>query len=347
MTIFSHAFERLRGGESLSRVEADELMSALVADELSELQIASLLAGLEVRGPRPAELAGFAAALDRHLVALPDVPEGTIDTCGTGGAPFATLNTSTLAALVAAAAGATVAKHGNRSASGRCGSLDVLEALGARIDLSPARTSAILRAHRFTFLNARAHHPVLARVGPLRRQLGFRTVFNLLGPILSPARVRRQLVGVSDRRAAPIIAESLAQSGRERAWVVHGPGGLDELGLGGPTSVWSVERGQVHRFALDPSALGLAPDPRAEAARGGDRAHNAARFQALLEGDPGPAADHVILNAAAALTVAEITPDLPSGLEAARHALASGAARDRFHAWRAATTAAPAREERL
>lgn len=320
----------------LSAEDAESLMTAVMSGALPEIQIAAVLGALEARGPSAAELRGFAQALRQRMVPLA-APPGAIDTAGTGGSGRATLNTSTMAGVIAAAAGATVAKHGNRSASGNCGSLDVLEALGARTELSPEGAAQILAEHRFTFVNARRHHPGLGRLGPLRKALGFRTVFNLLGPMLNPARVQRQLLGVSRPEAAPALARALADMGHLHSWVVAGPNHLDELGLEGESEVWEVREGDVRRLRVDPRELGLAA-PHSEAFIGGDAAHNGRRFLALLEGlDQSPARDHVALNAAAALVVADHAEDLRDGYAQAIAALDSGAAQALFSAWRSAT----------
>ena len=340
------SLRRIMDGVELRAPEAEALMGAVVAGLLEEVQVAALLTALEMRGPGASELSGFGAALLARMIPVPETPVGTMDTCGTGGSQKPTLNTSTLAGLVAAACGAYVAKHGNRSASGRCGSLDVLEALGAETDLDPATTSRLLKKHRFAFVNARSHHPVLARVARVRKQLGFRTVFNLLGPILSPARVQRQLLGVSSAAAGPVLAQALAQMGRERAWVVSGPDGLDEIALSETTAVWAVEGGRVRAFALEPRVLRLEPAPFA-ALTGGSVAENRRRFEALLSGeDRGAARDHVALNAAAALVVADVAQDLADGLAMARAALEDGHVLRLFTAWREDTRAAGKPETR-
>ncbi len=327
------AYAALLGGARLSAGEAGALMAAVVGGHLSDPQIAAVLGALSARRPTAAEIAGFSGALADAMVPLPGAPDDAIDTCGTGGSGRPTPNTSTLAGVVAAAAGATVVKHGNRSASGRSGSLDVLEALGAEIQLSPAANARVLKQCRFAFLDARAHHPALGRLAPIRKALGVRTVFNLLGPLLNPARVRRQVLGVSDRALAPVLAEALAARGAERAWVVVGDDGLDELPLDGPGAIYAVQRGQVRRFAFDPRPLGLSAGPLG----GGDVAENARLFTEALDGAPSPARDHAALNAAAALVVAGIASDLEDGLRRALAVLADGGARACFQAWRQAT----------
>ena len=329
--------KQLVRGQELSRPEAEQLMLAILEGDLSDNLIASILTALEAKGPTGTELAGFAAVLASRMITIPNAPANAVDTCGTGGSGQATLNTSTLAGLIASAAGAIVAKHGNRSASGRCGSLDVLEALGANVELSPEQNSHILNTHGFAFLNARKHHPGLAKLGPIRKDLGFRTVFNLLGPILSPARVQHQLVGVSDERVAPSIASALAQLGHQKAWVVVGPDGVDEIGLTGTTRVWSVENGQVSVSDLNPSSLGLHTTIGDEL-KGGDTETNTRRFKAILSGeDKGPARDHVALNAAASLYIAGVSVSLQDGLDRSLNALKDGKAEALFTQWRNAT----------
>ncbi|MEO1228706.1 MAG: anthranilate phosphoribosyltransferase [Myxococcota bacterium] len=326
--------ELVRG--PLAPDHAEALMTAVMRGDLADTQVAAALGALEARGAEAGELRGFARALIARMVPI-EAPEDALDTAGTGGSGQATLNTSTLAGVVAAAAGAPVAKHGNRSASGNCGSLDVLEALGAATDLSPEQSAALLTEHRFTFVNARSHHPGLGRLGPLRKTLGFRTVFNLLGPMLNPAGVRRQLLGLSRPEAGPALARALADMGHTHAWVVAGPDRLDELALGGESRVWEVRDGAVECFSVDPADYALSPpDPAALA--GGDASHNAARFLAILDGsDRGAAHDHVALNAGAALVVGGRAAALDEGITQAVTALESGAALDLFSRWRQAT----------
>lgn len=337
MMPFADTFSRLLNA-GLGRPEADHLMGAIADGDLTDVQVAAVLGALASRPPSASELAGFVGALRRRMIPLPGAPAGAIDTCGTGGSSAPTLNTSTLAGLVASAAGAVVAKHGNRSASGRCGSLDVLETLGVELDLVPSENGRILARHHFCFANAREHHPALGRLGPLRRSLGVRTVFNLLGPLLNPAGVRRQLLGVSDPRVGPLVARTLVELEHEHAWVVCGSGGLDELSLVGPSKVWAVESGRIRAFELEPRALGLGPASPSECL-GGDPDYNARRFLSLLDGAPGPAADLVVLNAAAALLIAGVAKDLSEGIASAREALSSGAAKTRFLEWKSATCA--------
>jgi anthranilate phosphoribosyltransferase len=249
-----------------------------------------------------------------------------VDTCGTGGSGLATTNTSTAAALVLAAGGVAVAKHGNRASSGRCGSADVLETLGVNIDLPTASCEALLAELGLAFLFAPRFHPALRALAPVRRELGARTVFNLLGPLCTPAGVRRQVVGVSEVRRGAVVAATLARLGVERALVVAGEEGLDELSLCGPTRFWEVQGDQVSEGIWVPEDLGLKRVSFEEIA-GGDRAFNAAALRAVLEGrERGPRAEHVALNAGAGFRVAGRVDGLEQGVARAREILASGAA---------------------
>lgn len=333
------ALQTLVQGHTLSSQDATALMVDILEGQFPDLQVAAILAILEARIPTADEISGFASALTSRMIPVVNVPENAIDTCGTGGSGGSTLNTSTLSAVVAAGAGATVAKHGNRSASGRCGSMDVLEALGADVDIEPEQVGQLLAEHRFVFVNARKHHPGLGRLAPIRKTLGFRTVFNLLGPMVSPARVKRQLLGVSNPRMAPIMADALAHLGHERSWVVSSQSGLDEIALDSPTQVYEVRNGQVHSWAIVPEEFGLGlNDPKA--LEGGDVAYNARRFSEILKGeDQGPARDHVALNAGAALVVADVAQDLQDGLKRAQETIRSGKAYETFIAWQNRTKA--------
>jgi anthranilate phosphoribosyltransferase len=263
--------------------------------------------------------------LRAHAVAIPNVPGNAIDTCGTGGDGVRTFNVSTAAALVVAATGVPVAKHGNRAVSGSTGSADVLEVLGVVVEQAPAVLGDCLRGVGIAFLYAPALHPLLARVSAVRRELGVRTLFNLLGPLVNPAGVRRQVVGVGEARLVEPLARVLAALGHERAWVVHGAGGLDELGLEGPSTVADVRDGTVRTFTVHGREVGLQAAPNA-ALRVGSGAESAARVQTVLAGEAGPARDVVCLNAAAALVVAGAATDLADGVRRAQAALDSGAA---------------------
>ncbi len=319
------ALERLIAGDSLGRDEMEELMGRLMDGELSEPAKAALLAALATKGETVAEIAGAAAAMRQRVIAIPHRRQRVVDTCGTGGDGKGTFNISTAAALVAAAAGAAVAKHGNRSVSSRSGSADVLAALGVEIETSPERAGASLDEIGIAFLFAPGLHPAMREVVPVRKALGVRTIFNVLGPLTNPAGARRQVVGVYSAGLVERVARVLAELGVEHALVVHGEDGLDEITTTGATLVGEVRAGAVRTWSLDPRPLGIArASPRDLA--GGEPQDNARAMERLLAGEPGPLADVVALNAAAALRVSGVADDLASGLELARAAIADGAA---------------------
>src|SRR5947207_12610676 len=267
-------------------------VEAILAGRASAAEIAGFLVALRMKGETVAELTAAAGVLRAHLVPIPDVPAGAIDTCGTGGDGAGTLNVSTAAGLVVAAAGVPVAKHGNRAVTGTVGGADVLEALGVVIELPPAALSACLRTVGFAFLFAPALHPALRHAAGPRRELGVRTLFNLLGPLANPACVRRQVIGVFDRRWLEPVAQVLVRLGIERAWVVHGAGGLDELALEGESAVVEVAGGGLGMRTVTAAEAGLAPAPVA-ALRVGSVPEAAARLRALLAGERGPGRDLV------------------------------------------------------
>ena len=319
--------ERLLAGHDLDAATMEACFEALMGGEWTEAQQSAFLIALRAKGEAPAEVAAAARVLRRVAVPVETHRRPLIDTCGTGGDGAHTLNISTGAALAAAACGAAVAKHGNRSVSSRCGSADVLEALGVPLDLEPERLGALLDAEGFAFLFAPRLHPAMKAVMPVRRGLGVRTVFNLLGPLSNPAGVKRQVVGVYSRAAQGLVAGALAALGAEHAWVVHSDDGLDELSVCAPTRVIEVRSGVLAAdLTVDPAALGIARAERATLA-GGDAAENAARLRAILGGQERSAASEAVaLNAGAALVVAGLARDLPAGLAAARECLEAGAA---------------------
>lgn len=319
--------ERLLAGDDLDAETMDACFSALMAGELTEPQQAAFLVALRAKGETAGEVAAAASVLRRFAEPVATARENAIDTCGTGGDGAHTLNISTAAALVAAACGVAVAKHGNRSVSSRCGSADVLEALGIPLDLAPERLGALLDEEGFAFLFAPRLHPAMRVVMPVRRSLGIRTVFNLLGPLSNPAGVRRQVVGVYGDAVLALVAGALAALGAERALVVHSEDGLDELSVHAPTHVIEVRDGKMGgESVIFPGALGIAATDRGSLA-GGDAAHNAARIRAILAGEErSDASEAVALNAAAALVVGGVAEDLGAGLQRARACLGSGAA---------------------
>jgi anthranilate phosphoribosyltransferase len=336
------AIARVVGGASLTEDEMAAVTTTLLAGGMTPAQIAGLAIGLRTKGETVDELVGAARALRAHMTRVPDVPAGTVDTCGTGGDGASTLNVSTAAALVVAAAGVPVAKHGNRAASGTCGGADVLEALGVRLALDGATASRCLRETGFAFLFAPAFHPALKHAAGPRRELGVRTFFNLLGPLVNPAGVRRQVVGVAERRWVEPVATVLQRLGAEHAWVVHGAGGIDELALEGASVVAEVTPAGVRLREVVAADAGLAPAP-VSALRVGSLDEAVARLRAVLAGEPGPGRDVVCLNAAAALVVAGRVQDLRSGVAMAAATLDrgdAGALLDRLTAFTSAAEGA-------
>jgi anthranilate phosphoribosyltransferase len=318
------AIARLVGGTSLAEDEMADVVTRVLEGGVPASQLAALCVALRMKGESVDELVGAARTMRAHMTRVPDAPANAIDTCGTGGDGHATFNISTAAALVVAAAGVPVAKHGNRAASGTVGGADVLEALGIALALDPATAAACLRETGFVFLFAPAFHPALKHAAAVRRELGIRTIFNLLGPLANPAGVRRQVIGVAERRWVEPIADVLRRLGTERAWVVHATCGLDELALEGTSVVAEVTPAGVALREIRAQDLGLAPAPIA-ALRVASRDEAVARLRAVFTGAPGPAHDVVCLNAAAALVVAGAARDLADGVATASRVLATGA----------------------
>jgi len=297
-------------------------MDSIMDGEATPAQIGALLGAIGARGETEDEVVGFARAMRARAVPL--TSQGAVDTCGTGGDGAGTFNISTVASFVVAACGVPVAKHGNRSASGTCGSADVLEALGVRIDAPVATVQRALDTTGWTFLFAPKFHASTRHAASPRREMGVRTAFNLLGPLTNPARPEGQVVGVPRAELAPFVARCLQRLGTKRAWVVNGSG-LDELTLAGPTSVAALEGDEVRTFTVTPEDAGLASAPL-ETLRGGDPQANAAIAREVLSGAPGPRRDVVLLNAAAALVVAGRAKDLRDGARQAKAAIDDGRA---------------------
>ena len=328
---WAEVLTRVLRGEDLGEDEAAEVMAALMRGEGEVAQVAGLLVALAAKGEAPSEIAGFVRAMLEAAEPI-EVDGPLVDTCGTGGDRSGTFNISTVAALVVAAAGQPVAKHGNRAASSTCGSADLLEAFGLDLELPPEHVATTLRELNIGFLFARRFHPAMRHVAPVRAQLGVRTVFNVLGPLSNPADAAHQVVGVSDERMAPVMAHALARLGRRHALVFRGHLGLDELSTTGPSQVWEVVDGEVRRWELDPAELGI-ERATLEDLQGGDVAANVAIAESVLAGEPGPRADIVALNAAAALYAADRVADLAAGLDRAREVLSSGRALRLRDAW--------------
>jgi len=324
--MFAPLIEKLLRREDLSETEAAAVMQEVMEGRTSPPALAGLLTALAMKGERPPEIVGFARVMREHAVRIGYAPPQVFDTCGTGGDRSGTFNISSAAALVVAACGVPVAKHGNRSVSSRCGSADVFEALGVNVAAGPAVVERTLREAGIAFFFAPTFHPSMRHAGPTRKDLGIRTAFNLLGPLTNPAGARRQIVGVPRADLTDLLARSLLLLGSEHAWVVHGADGIDELSTTGHTRVAEVRDGTIHTFYVHPGQFGLAR-AAADDLRGGDATDNAAIVRGVLAGVAGPARDVVLLNAGAALAVAGRATDVRTGIGLAADAIDSGAAR--------------------
>ncbi|HKJ55024.1 MAG TPA: anthranilate phosphoribosyltransferase [Nitriliruptoraceae bacterium] len=321
----------LLAGDDLSQSDAHDLMMAVMAGEVSPPILAAWLTALRAKGETPGEIAGFVRAMVDNAVAI-DLDGPLVDTCGTGGDGANTFNVSTTVAPVIAAAGVRVAKHGNRAASSRVGSADLLEHFGVVIDLPAPAVAQCIEELGIGFLFARSFHPAMRHVGPVRAALGVRTVFNILGPLSNPAGAQHQVVGVAARDLAPLVAATMAELGKTHVLVFRGEDGLDELTTTGPSDVWEVRDGEVLQSRFDPAELGI---PRASLAdlAGGEAEDNAAITRAVLQGQSGPCADLVAVNAGAALYAADATDSLAAGVDRAREVMASGAGWDLLERW--------------
>jgi anthranilate phosphoribosyltransferase len=321
------ALDKVLAGGLLSRREAHTLLTEIMEGGARPEQVAGLLAALRVRGETYEEIAGFAGAMRAHSLKVRGPSGVLVDTCGTGGDGANTINISTAAAFVAAAGGAIVAKHGNRSISSKCGSADVLEALGIPLGLGPAEVEQCLSEAGIGFLFAPAHHPAMKHVMPIRRAMGVRTVFNLLGPLTNPAGARRQVIGVFSPAYGLVLAQALQELGSEHVLVVCGEDGqggvLDELSSCGQTLVWELSEGEIKHYRLTPSDLGVEACG-VHSLRGGDAGQNAAALDSIFRGEPGPRGDAVAINGGAALYIAGLAPDLKSGTAQAQTLLRTG-----------------------
>src|SRR5580658_4597823 len=323
---------KIAGGEDLSAVEARDAMLVILSGLATTPQISAFLMGLHMRGETADELLGFARAMREkttRIDACPGDPQPLLDTCGTGGGAGSTFNISTVAAFVVAGAGARVAKHGNRSFSTQCGSADILEQLGVEVSQAPERVAQAIREIGIGFLFAPLLHPAMKHAQTARVELKMRTVFNLLGPLTNPAGATRQLIGAPSAHAAELMANALAGLGPQRAFIVHGSDGLDEVTTTGSTLVFEVTGARVHSFHWTPADFGI-PPANPEALRGGDRACNAAIATAILQGQPGAQRDIVLVNSAAALVAAGACIDLREAMDRAAHSIDSGAARTKL-----------------
>ena len=323
------ALGRLLEGRDLSREQAREVMDEIMRGDTTPAQIGGFLVALRIKGETADEIAGCAEAMREHVLPVRPERSDLVDTAGTGGDGAHTLNISTAAALVAAAAGAAVAKHGNRAVSSACGSADVLEALGFNLEQAPERIARSIDDLGFGFMFAPTHHPAMRHAAPVRRELATRTVFNVLGPLTNPAGARAQVVGVYAPELVRTIAEVLVRLGAKRAFVVHGAGGIDELSPAGPNLVCEVVDGRVEERTIDPAELGLARCSPEEL-RGGTPEENSAAIRSVFAGADGGRRDAILLNAAGAIAAAGHAEDLREGLERARAAIDSGAAAARL-----------------
>jgi anthranilate phosphoribosyltransferase len=316
--------KKLAARGTLDEGEATRVFTAFMEGAVSPVRMAAILTAIAIRGPTVGEIVGGARALRSYAVTVV-APEGAIDLCGTGGDNHGTLNVSTAVSLVVAACGVPVAKHGNRAMSSRTGAADVLEALGVALALKEHGAEACLKEAGISFLFAQAHHPAMRHVGPVRKELGFRTLFNLLGPLANPAGVKRQLLGVYDAAWLEPLARTLQLLGAEKAWVVHGSDGLDEITITGPTSIVALENGTISSFEVTPEEAGLDRAPLS-AIKGSTPEENAAAIRTLLGGAQNGFREIVLLNAGAALIVADRCRTLREGAAMAAKAVDSGAA---------------------
>lgn len=328
MDQFKPLLGKVATGASLSRDEAAFVFDRMMSGEATPSQMGALLMGLRVRGETVEEIAGAVSVMRAKMLTV-DAPDEAVDVVGTGGDASGSYNISTCASFIVAGAGVPVAKHGNRALSSKSGAADVLAALGVRLDLDPAGISRCIGEAGIGFMFAPSHHPAMKHVGPTRVEMGTRTIFNLLGPLSNPAGVKRQMVGVFAKSWIVPLAEVLKALGSEKAFVVHGSDGLDEITISGGTDIAVLEDGRIHTFTLNPEDVGLARAP-AEALKGGDAAHNAEALRAVLDGAPGAYRDVAVLNAAAALVVAGRAKDLTDGVGMAQTSLDTGSARARL-----------------
>ena len=333
------AIARIVDRSDLSEDAAAACMEEMMTGAATPAQFASFVTALRMKGETVDEIAGMARVM-RDKSSRIDVEGALLDTCGTGGDASGSFNVSTCAAFVAAGAGARVAKHGNRAMTSQSGSADVLEALGAKIDLAPEQVRACIEREGIGFMFAQAFHPAMKHVGPARREIGIRTVFNMLGPLTNPAGARRQVVGVARADAIEKMAAALQRLGSEHCLVVHGADGFDEVSISGPTTVAELSHGSIRTYQVTPEDAGL-PRHNIASLRGGTAAQNAAELQQVLEGVPGPLRDFTLINAAAALIAWGAADDLRGGVALAEKSIDSGAARGKLDAFVWATNATP------
>jgi anthranilate phosphoribosyltransferase len=322
------AIARVVAGEDLTQDEAASVMEEIMTGQATAAQWGSLVTGLRLKGETVAEIAGFASTM-RRLATSVAPARPVVDTCGTGGDGRGTFNVSTTAALVAAGAGAHVAKHGNRSMTSQCGSADVLEALGVRLTLTPPQVEECIERAGIGFMFAQTYHPAMKFAAGLRREIGIRTVFNILGPLTNPAGAHFQVLGVAAADLLSRMAEALAILGTHHALVVHGDDGVDEISISSPSHIMDVRDGQIRPYVVAPENFGFERASE-DWVKGGDAAFNAAITRAILAGEPGPRRHVVLMNAAAALVACGLADDLANGIRLAGDSIDSGAAADRL-----------------
>ncbi len=325
--MFPLLIEKLVRHEDLTTDEAAQAMREVMEGRAAPGALAGLLTALVMKGERPEEIAGLARTMREHAVRLTTSPGDVFDTCGTGGDRSGTFNVSSAAAIVVGACGVKVAKHGNRSVSSRCGSADVFEALGVNVAAPPLVVEQTLREANIAFFFAPTFHPSMRHAAPIRKEMGIRTTFNLLGPLTNPAGATRQIVGVPRPELTQVMARALMLLGATRAWVVHGAGGIDEISTTGHTKVSECRAGAVHTFFIHPGEFGLAKASASDL-RGGDAAENASIVRGVLDGRRGAPRDIVLFNAGAALLVAGRVSSVREGIARAAEAIDSGAAKD-------------------
>ncbi|MCP9626822.1 anthranilate phosphoribosyltransferase [Rhodopseudomonas palustris] len=328
MIDFKAVIGKVATGATLTRDEAASAFDAMMSGDATPSQMGALLMGLRVRGETVDEITGAVTTMRSKMLTV-DAPADAVDVVGTGGDGSGSVNVSTCASFIVAGCGVPVAKHGNRALSSKSGAADVLNALGVKIDITPAQVGRCVHEAGIGFMFAPTHHPAMKNVGPTRVELATRTIFNLLGPLSNPAGVKRQMIGVFSRQWVQPLAQVLKNLGSEAIWVVHGSDGLDEITLSGPTAVAQLKDGEITSFEISPEDAGLSRAP-AEALKGGDAEANAVALRAVLEGMPGPYRDVAVLNAAATLIVAGKAQDLKQGVALATQSIDSGAAEARL-----------------
>jgi len=329
MPAIVECIQRATRGGNFSAPEMEQAVNGIVAGAATPAQVAALLVALSVKGETPEEIAGAAMAMRAHAVRVRTARRPLLDVCGTGGDGLNTFNISTAVAFVVAGAGVAIAKHGNRAVTSRCGSADVLRALGVRLDTPPENAEAALATVGIAFLFAPKYHPAMAVVSAVRREIGVKTLFNMLGPLTNPAGATRQVVGVATAASVRLLADALARLGSERAAFVRGDDGLDEVTLSGPTKVLEWTGTGMREYAIVPEDVGLERRPPGEIS-GGDEQENARLLSAVLEGRPSPHRDVVLINAALALKIAGAVDELAAGMRLAKQSIVSGAARGKL-----------------